>query len=138
MEIDRGDRKKRKKPKKDPGDIDDIMDRINRINHIRDLLDPNDENEFSWELEETDGAKMMDPEDLEPEILDMGDSLAVTLEIPRIRREEIELFMDKGSVSVRTKHGFKKDIGLPHEVIHKGSRATYKNGVLDMVLRKAK
>jgi len=111
-------------------DIDDVIERINRIGKIGDL--------FKSSADE-DGIIEPEPNELDdPEILDNGDTLSITLEIPQIRREDIELFMGRTSLSVEVaKDGFRKDVELPLEVVHDGSRATYKNGILDVVLRKA-
>jgi len=135
MDLNREDREKRARLNRDLGDIGDIIDRINDINRVKDLFSPEDGvDELSWEPEESDEVEELN----EPEILDMGDSLAITLEIRQAEREEIELSVDKSSMYVGTvKQDYKRKIGLPSEVLYKGSRATYKNGVLDIVLRKA-
>ena len=125
MNLNRDIRERRKRLNMEPG-LDGIIDRMNMERNAPFSLEV--DNIINWV-----------PEEAEPEIIDEGDSLAITLGIPQTRSEEIELSMGKNFVSVEiTQQDFKKEIGLPHEVAYKGSRATYKNGVLDMVLRKAK
>jgi hypothetical protein len=72
------------------------------------------------------------------EIFDAGCFLSVTIETPPARRDELELLIDRACLIVKISNlGFKKAISLPSEVVREGSRATYKNGVLDIVLKKA-
>jgi HSP20 family molecular chaperone IbpA len=126
--ISKGDdEEKRKKLSRDHDDIDDIIDRIERVNRIRDLFSTD---EGGWKLEE--------PAESDPEILDVGETITITLDIPHIGKEDIELSMGDWSVSISAARlGFRKKVFLPSEVVREGSRATYKNGVLDIVLRKA-
>ncbi len=123
--IDRdGERKKR--PKRDLEDIDEILDRINKITGFRDFFAPEEEKGeiVSWKPDA-------------PEVLDTGDSLAVTLEVPGVQKDEIELFVGRDSISVEVREeGPRKYIKLPQDISPKNSKATYKNGILDIILKK--
>jgi HSP20 family protein len=89
----------------------------------------------SGEVEEYDIAER------EPltDVMDCKDSISITLEIPGVEKDKIELTVeeDKVSINVDTKERrYFKEIPLKTKVDTKTSKATYKNGVLDIMLKK--
>lgn len=73
------------------------------------------------------------------DVMESKDSISITLEIPGVEKDEIELRVeeDKVSINVDTSHRkYYKEIPLKGRVDPKTSKATYKNGVLDIILKK--
>ena len=123
------DAERKKGPRRDLGDIEDIVDRISRITGLGDF----------FRSEEGDGILTWKPhESDDPEIFDIGDALVVTVEIPEVSRDNIELFVGRNSLSIEVAdEGFRRYVSLSQDVSSKGSKATFKNGVLDVTLKKA-
>ena len=124
------DKGEKKKGSKRFEDIDDIIDRIARITGLEDFFSSGGKNDevISWEPEEPD----------DPEIVDMGDSLSVTLELPDVEKDDIELYVGDDSISIEVpKEGLRKYVRLPQAVAPRSSKATCKNGVLDIIPKKS-
>jgi HSP20 family protein len=93
------------------------------------------------------GAKAETEAETEPigrepltDIIEGEREISVTLELPGVAKEDIDLEVseDAMSVSVDTPdRKYYKEIPLPCEVLPSSTRATYKNGVLDITVRKA-
>ena len=127
-EIDDETRERRKRLNRDLGDIDDIIRVMNGIK--KDKI---------FALGPLESAVSLFEEDSDdPEIFDSEDSISITLGLPNAKPGEIEISMGKDRISIRlARIGYAKEIELPLEIVHAGSRATYKNGVLDIVVMKA-
>ena len=82
-------------------------------------------------------------EEVEPlvDVFDEGDVVKVCAELPGVNKEDIRVRVtddDKLIVSVDSPHRkYYKEIELPAKVNPERARATYKNGVLEVVLEKA-
>ncbi len=73
------------------------------------------------------------------DVLESEDSISITLEIPGVEKDDIELTVkeDKISINVDTpQHRYFKEVPMKVTVDPDTSKATYKNGVLDVTLKK--
>ena len=73
------------------------------------------------------------------DVIDCDDSISITLEIPGVEKNEIDLTVkeDKVSISVDTnERRYFKEVPLSAKVNTNTSKATYRNGVLDIILKK--
>ena len=65
--------------------------------------------------------------------------IAITVELPGVSREDIDINVTENKVEVKVEtesRNYFKKINLLHEVQSKSSKATYTNGILDLVLKK--
>lgn len=75
------------------------------------------------------------------DVIECDDSISITLEIPGVDKDEIELRVEEDKVSINvdtTSRKYFKEIPLKAKVDPNTSKATYKNGVLDIILKKIK
>lgn len=73
------------------------------------------------------------------DVIESEDSVSVTLEIPGVEKNDIDLAAreDILTIDVDTpKRKYHKDVELPCKVIPDSTAATYKNGILDVVMKK--
>lgn len=73
------------------------------------------------------------------DVIECEDSMSITLEIPGVDKDEIELRVEEDKVSINVdtpSRKYFKEIPLKVRVDPKTSKATYKNGVLDITLKK--
>ena len=73
------------------------------------------------------------------DINETDDQIAVTVELPGVNKEDIDINVmeDKVEVNVKTEsRKYFKSINLTSVVENESSKATYKNGILDLVLTK--
>lgn len=87
-----------------------------------------------------DGAPTIS-EEIEPltDIIEGQDDVAITVEIPGVEKEDIDLHATEYTLEIKVdspKRKYHKIIDLPCNVKTKSTKATYKNGVLDIVLDK--
>ena len=80
-------------------------------------------------------------EEIEPltDIIEGDDSVSITVEIPGVERNDIDMTAKENSLEITVdspKRKYHKVIDLPCRVKTKSTKATYKNGVLDIVLDK--
>ncbi|MFQ6107615.1 MAG: archaeal heat shock protein Hsp20 [Thermoplasmata archaeon] len=69
------------------------------------------------------------------------DEIAVTFEMPGVEKDSINLEVSNDSVTIEAateERTYKKEIDLPHEVDSEKAKATYHNGVLEVVVPLAK
>jgi HSP20 family protein len=95
-------------------------------------LEPAEEEEKKEELYVAEREPLTD-------VIDCDDYISITLEIPGVEKNEIDLTVkeDKVSISVDTNNRrYFKEIPLSAKVNTNTSRATYRNGVLDITLEK--
>ena len=65
--------------------------------------------------------------------------MAITVEIPGVEKEDIDLVATEDTLEIKVdspKRKYHKRIDLPCNVKTKSTKATYKNGILDIVLDK--
>jgi len=80
-------------------------------------------------------------EEREPltDIIEGDLDVAVTVEMPGIEKEDIDLNVTKDALEINVdnpKRKYHKKLDLPCDVIPKTTKATYKNGVLDVVIKR--
>jgi HSP20 family protein len=90
------------------------------------------------EGKETEKYEIAEREPL-TDVIECEDSISITLEIPGVDKDEIELRVEEDKVSINvdtSQRNYFKEIPLKARVDPKTSKATYKNGVLDIILKK--
>jgi len=73
------------------------------------------------------------------DVVEYKDFVSVTLEIPGVEKNDIELSVteDMLTIDVDTpKRKYHKDIVIPWKIIPGSTHATYKNGILDIEVKK--
>jgi HSP20 family protein len=84
------------------------------------------------ELEATEREPLTD-------VIECEEEISITLEIPGVEKEDIELTVEEDKVAINvdtSSRRYFKEIPLKVKVNPKTSKATYKNGVLDIILKK--
>ncbi|MCX8173674.1 MAG: Hsp20 family protein [Thermoplasmata archaeon] len=75
------------------------------------------------------------------DIVDAKDSFSVTLEVPGVEKDDIDLTVSGGVLCVKVdapNRKYLKEIELPNDVDEKSAKASFKNGVLDITFAKKK
>lgn len=75
------------------------------------------------------------------DIIDSDDQITITMELPGVEREDInmEIFEDSLTIDVDTDHRkYHKELALPENLDLESVKATCKNGVLDIVIARKK
>jgi molecular chaperone GrpE len=75
------------------------------------------------------------------DIIEDDNSISITIELPGVEKENIELIVDKNLLTLSTTEAtrkYHKELRLSSEVDPDTAEATYRNGVLDIVLKKVK
>jgi HSP20 family protein len=80
-------------------------------------------------------------DEIEPltDIIEGENDVAITVEIPGVEKEDINLIATEDTLEIKVdspKRKYHKRIDLPCNVKTKSTKATYKNGILDIVLDK--
>ena len=80
-------------------------------------------------------------EEREPltDIIEGDDDVAVTVELPGVEKEDIDLNVTKDTLEIKVdtpQRKYHKIVDLPCDVIPKTTKATYKNGVLDIAIKR--
>ena len=80
-------------------------------------------------------------EEREPltDIIEGDDDVAVTVEIPGVEKNDIDLSVEKETLEIKVdtpNRKYHKTLELPCGVIPKTTKATYKNGILDVVIKR--
>jgi HSP20 family protein len=80
-------------------------------------------------------------DEMEPltDIIEGKNDVAITVEIPGVEKDDIDLVATEGTLEIKVdspKRKYHKVIDLPCNVKTKSTKATYKNGILDIVLDK--
>ena len=73
------------------------------------------------------------------DIIEGKDDVAITVEIPGVEKDDIDLNVKEESLQIRVNapnRKYHKVVDLPCNVKPKSTKATYKNGILDVVLEK--
>ena len=87
------------------------------------------------------GGESKISEEIEPltDIIEGENDVAITVEVPGVEKNDISLIATEGTLEIKVdspKRKYRKLIGLPCNVKTKSTKATYKNGILDIVLDK--
>ena len=88
-----------------------------------------------------DGAPILSDE-REPltDIIEGDEDVAITVEIPGVEKEDIDLNVTKENIEIRVdtlQRKYHKNLDLPCDVLPKTTKATYKNGILDVVIKRS-
>ncbi len=80
-------------------------------------------------------------EEREPltDIIEGDEDVAVTVEIPGVEREDIDLNVIGDTLEIKVdaqNRKYQKTVELPCDVLPKTTKATYKNGILDVVIKR--
>ena len=80
-------------------------------------------------------------EEREPltDIIEGDEDVSITVEIPGVEREDIDLNATNEAIEIKVdtpQRKYHKRLNLPCDVLPKTTKATYKNGVLDIVLKR--
>jgi HSP20 family protein len=73
------------------------------------------------------------------DVIECEEEISITLEIPGVEKDDIELTVEEDRVAINvdtTQRNYFKEVPLKVKVNPKTSKATYKNGVLDIILTK--
>lgn len=72
------------------------------------------------------------------DVLDTDTEVSITVELPGVEKQDVNLHVTEDAVTVRVDKGRKyhKRIELPAKVVPSSAKATFKNGVLDLVVRR--
>ena len=93
----------------------------------------------SWAAE--DDEETEGPQGREPltDVIDCGDSIAVTVELPGVERDNIKLEIADMLLTIKVDNEARryfKEVQLPAPVKEEAAKASYKNGILDITLTK--
>ncbi len=73
------------------------------------------------------------------DIIEGDGDIAITIEIPGVEKENIDLNVTEDTLEIKVdapQRKYRKVLNLPNKVKPKSTKATYKNGILDIVLDK--
>lgn len=75
------------------------------------------------------------------DIIDEEDHIRVLAELPGVDKEDIHLYVDEHILTIKVEtpeRRYYKELALPDEIDGSSSKSTYRNGVLETVLKKRK
>lgn len=80
-------------------------------------------------------------EEREPltDIIEGDDDVAVTVELPGVEKNDIDVNVTNDALEIKVDNPnrkYHKSLNLPCDVIPKTTKATYKNGILDVVIKR--
>ena len=91
-------------------------------------------------IKSADGEAVIS-EEREPltDIIEGDEDVAVTVEIPGVEKEDIDLNIKNDTIEIKVdaqNRKYHKTLNLPCDVVPKSTKATYKNGVLDVIIKR--
>jgi len=97
--------------------------------------------EFGNKPSKTPKGEPIISEEREPltDIIEGDENVAVTLELPGVEKNDIDLNVTENTLEItvdKPKRKFHKIVDLPCNVQSKTTKATYKNGILDVVIQR--
>lgn len=97
--------------------------------------------EFGNRPKKVDKDKTILPEEREPltDIIEGDDDIYITVEVPGVQKEDIDININDSSIDINVNspnRKYHKSINLPCSVIQKKSKATYNNGILDIIVKR--
>ena len=97
--------------------------------------------EFGNHSKKIDEGKTIVSEEREPltDIIEGYDEIFITVEIPGVEKEDINLNINDASLDIdidSPERKYRKSIDLPCTVFPNKAKATYKNGILDIVVKR--
>ena len=70
------------------------------------------------------------------DVMDKGDEIDVLAELPGVEKQNIDVRAENSTLTINVPKKFFKEVQLPANVDKKSVKATYKNGVLTVTLKK--
>ena len=73
------------------------------------------------------------------DIIEGDNDIAITIEVPGVEKDDIDLNVTEDALEIKVnapERKYHKVVNLPNKVKTKSTKATYKNGILDIVLDK--
>ena len=97
--------------------------------------------EFGNRPKRIDEGKTIVPDEREPltDVIEGNDDISITVEVPGVEKEDIDLNINDSSIDIDVftpNRKYQKSIDLPCSVIPNKAKATYKNGILDIVVKR--
>ena len=97
--------------------------------------------EFGNRPRKIDEGKTILPEEREPltDVMEGDEDVFITVEIPGVEKEDIDLNITESTLDINVNspnRKYHKSINLPCSINPTKSRATYKNGILDITLER--
>lgn len=75
------------------------------------------------------------------DVFDAGEAVQVVAEMPGIEKSDVELSVEGRSIEIKAARGdrrYHETVDLPADVDEDSAKATYRNGVLEVTLKKSK
>ncbi len=97
--------------------------------------------EFGNRPKKIDEGKTIVPDEREPltDVIEGDEDVFITVEIPGVEKEDIDLKITDSNIKINVdspNRKYHKSIDLPCNIIPTKSKATYKNGILDITLKR--
>jgi HSP20 family protein len=97
--------------------------------------------DFGNKPKQSPTGKAVISEEREPltDIIEEDENIAITVEIPGVEKEDINLDITRDTLEIKVdtpNRKYHKNLILPCDVIPKTTKATYKNGILDIVMKR--
>ena len=93
------------------------------------------------EVPQVDESAALGPAGREPltDVIVGDQDVSITIELPGVDKQDVNLHVAEDAVTVRAEKGrrYHKRIHLPVKVLPPSAKATFKNGILDVTLRRA-
>jgi len=73
------------------------------------------------------------------DVIEGDEIVTVTIELPDVKKEDLELKVTENVLKIKVdspQHKYHKVINLPCDVKEKTTKATYKNGILDVIIKR--
>lgn len=73
------------------------------------------------------------------DIIEGDEDVSITVEIPGVERDDINLDITRDNLEIKVDtpdRKYHKNLPLPCDVLPKSTKATYKNGILDIVMKR--
>jgi HSP20 family protein len=91
-------------------------------------------------IQSTEGESSIS-EEREPltDVIECDEDVSVTVEIPGVEKDDIDLNVSENQIEITVdtpQRKYHKIVNLPADVKPKTTKATYKNGVLDVIIRR--
>ena len=90
-------------------------------------------------IKSEDGPVISDEREPLTDIIEGDDDVAVTVEIPGVEKKDVDLKVKRDYLEIKVDNPnrkYHKRLDLPCNVIPKTTKATYKNGVLDITIKR--
>ncbi len=74
------------------------------------------------------------------DVIECDEEVTVTVEMPGVEKDDIDLSVNDDTLAIKAHRGnrnYSKTVKLPCPVIPDSTKATYKNGILDVVIKRA-